>query len=166
VQSGEPSAAPAQARRPTVPEWLPRQLGVGEREAEEFAERAISAGEALMTEAQALRQLRERFSGRAGFEREPLRREIREMERDHLNALAQRVEVIRRLLAPMISVAAVAPPLRQREELLARVFELSKSLNDRLRDLMLGAEAPGSELGASLGELQATTAILLTARPE
>ena len=140
------TAAPVKGRSGV--EWLARVLGVREPEAEEFADRAISAGEALMRDAQALRQLRERFEGRPEFDAPTFRESLRHMELDHIAALARQAEALRALIAPLLPGARVEPAT-------AGIFDLAKTVNDRLRAVVLGESQDRQSLDAALAQLQA-----------
>ncbi len=111
--------------------------------AEAFADQTLSAGEAVMREAQALRLLAETFGGRSDLDSPQARRMLEGMISDHLKHLEARVEAARRHLQPILGSIEHAPAptadAAGRWDLeLLRISKDAEALNNRLRRLFAG----------------------------
>jgi hypothetical protein len=135
-------APPGAKRKPAA-----RLFGMNESEAEEFADRALSAGEDLMRDAQALRHLAERLGGRAGLDQRQARWLVEMMSYDHLRDLEAKAEALRVLLRASPSAAAPPPAADWGTEMM-RIFGLSRKLNQSLRAALAGEESVAGAAGA------------------
>jgi hypothetical protein len=109
-----------------------------------FADQALASSEAVMREAQALRQLAERFYGGREPRSAQARWMLQVMTYDHLRDLQAKLEATEQLVARIAGTTSArrpealpAPAGSPREELQA-VFSHSRHLNERLRALLEG----------------------------
>jgi hypothetical protein len=125
-------------------------FGGSESLAEQFADKALSQGESIMRDAQALRELAERFGSPGRVESRQARWLLEVMEYDHLTELQAEVESARQSLKPVFGSApaqAEAPAAAAGSwdaELLA-IFRQSQALNDRLRRIFGTEGGPPEE---------------------
>lgn len=163
-----PAAAGPSGRRRRI-KALAAHFGASEAAAEEFAERALSAGEDLMRDAQALRLLAERFGGREAFASPGAYRMLTAMSCDHLTGLESKLrtaaELLRPVVGPIEARVAAAPGSGSRwdTELLS-IFQQCNGLNERLRRLLTGDDdgaRPGlvREIAEAIPSLQSSLQI-------
>ena len=166
ISAGEQPASPGANRRGQALKWLAGFFNGREPEAEEFADRVLSSGEEFMRDAQALRQLAERFGGRSEFVSGQAHQMVRDMAADHLKDLAARVESTRQLMTPVLGAMAPAGDAatggaRQWDEELLHIYQLAKRWNERLRNLLTGGDTSRSheqmarEIAEDFGMLRA-----------
>ncbi len=162
-----PAATAGRNGRRNAIKTLAARFGGSETAAEEFAEQAMSAGEDLMRDAQALRHLAERFGGRSAFSSPQAYHTLTGMSYDHLKDLGAKVhaaaELLRPVAGPVESRTWTAPDAGSRwdAELLS-VFNQCNGLNERLRRLFTGDDAGSPqdqiirEIAEALPPLQAS----------
>jgi hypothetical protein len=145
---------------------LSRYFGGKEADAEAFIDRALSAGEAVVTDAQALRTLAETFGAAAESLSPNARTLLKTMVTDHLDALDRRLRAASSTLRPVLgeenTESATSSSQRWDAELL-RIHQLSKALTDHLRALP-GIRTSSDEqrvlrdIGQTMSDLEAAIA--------
>ncbi len=150
VRLDQPPAPAKSPNRAKAIKSLSRFFRGNETETEEYADRVLSAGEGVMKDAQALRQLAERFGGRTDLDSPQARWLLEVMSYDHLKELEASIAATRQLLRPILGDSA--PPNQSASSTegrwdaeLLRVFSQARSLNDRLRRLFTGADTDYAE---------------------
>jgi hypothetical protein len=166
VTLAQPPAPAGPAGRGRRIKALAAHFGGNETAAEEFAERALSAGEGLMRDAQALRLLAERFGGREVFASPRAYRALTAMSYDHLRELESKLRAAAELLRPVVGpvearVAAAPGPGSRWDTELLNVFQQCAALNERLRRLLTGMDdgaRPGlmREIAGAIPSLQSS----------
>jgi hypothetical protein len=147
VRSTAPPASSAPLPRKDVMRALANHFS-DEEAAARFADQALASSEEVMREAQALRQLAERFYGGREPASPQARWMLQVMTYDHLRDLQAKLEATEQLVRPPLAKIAgpaagrhaeIAPASAgsPREELQA-IFSYSRQLNDRTRALLEG----------------------------
>jgi hypothetical protein len=145
------AASPLEPKKPSAA--VLSHFDGDQSQAGRFIDQVVSAGEDTMKEAQALRQLAERFGGRSTLAAPGSRELVDRMVRDHVSAMREKLESIRRLMAPLYPDGTLDSPVSPREvtgqweEVSAQFFPLVRELNTALLGLSTRAATPGT--GAS-----------------
>ncbi len=147
AQQPAPAKSPNRAK---AIQSLSRFFSGNETGTEEYADRVLSAGEGVMKDAQALRQLAERFGGRTDLDSRQAQWLLEVMSYDHLKDLGASIAATRQLLRPLLGdsvprTASVPGAYERWDAGLLRIFSQASNLNGRLRRLFTGAEADYAE---------------------